>query len=59
MHTFMLFRGQLMTTDQAHKFLRMHFMAVTITGILLWHRARSAAIDHVFLLRPRPDRLHD
>jgi hypothetical protein len=38
----------IMTTNQPHQFLRMHFMVVRATGILPWHRTWAAPIgDHV------------
>jgi len=50
----------MVTADQLHKFLRMHFMTVRVGSILLWHRARAAVIgDHWLffsevLLAPSP-----
>jgi CHRD domain len=42
----------IVTADQLHKFLRMHFMAVRTGGILLWHRAWGTPVgDHMLFLR--------
>ena len=45
-----------MTADQAGEFLRMHFMAMTVGGILLRHRAMvgtlgAAVCEWIILLR--------
>jgi hypothetical protein len=42
---------QIMAANQSHKLLRMHLMAVTARGSLLWHRPMGAAIgSDLFLL---------
>jgi hypothetical protein len=45
-------RVQIVTTDQPHEFLRMHFMAMRSRDILLRHRTLGAAIGGLnFVLR--------